>query len=269
MSRKLEMERKELEKKREDRWIWIIGALCLAFAVVTIVIIVIALEPSSSGIPSEIDIVLYQSPSRPSRYIPQSKAVHRYMGWARNVYVLSSTLNPGWDPTLNIEVVPFVGSASQAFEYMPLITGIASHSIFLSDMTVPFRDVKKTYMFYQTRPRIFNIFRDQAEVNFLSRYLELPTMPVLSTDLEKLNDPPRTWQDLVFREITEERIVMREDMNRDVFVVSSMLQNVEKQFEKLVSTPPLFATFHVNPDNDPNPTLSNNTLMVFLSTHFQ
>jgi hypothetical protein len=120
-------------------------------------------------------------------------------------------------------------------------------------------------MFYKDRPRMLNTFRDQAEANFFAQYLELPTMPVLVTDMSKLSE--RTWETLVFLEVTEERVVLREDMNRDVFLVSSMLDNTQKQFEKLKSSPPLFATFHINP-LDSDPVTCNNELITFLSTLF-
>lgn len=279
MARKLEAETRaannsnfslsETEKRREERWTWIIVALCLAFAIVTVVIVVIALEPSSTDVPEELDVVLYQSPqpSRLVRYVPQSKAVWKHMPWVRKIFVLSQYANPGWDPVLNVQVVPFTGTETEAFEFMPLVPEIASHALFLSDRTLPFRAVKKSYLFYQTRPRMFNVFRDQAEVNFLASYLELPTLPVLATDLSKLNEVPRTWQDLVFREMTEERVVSREDMNRDVFVASTLLSNSQKQFDKLVSAPPLFATFHLHP-NDPDVITANQTLTTFLSQQF-
>lgn len=278
MPRKLERENKDEaennseqdpkisdEQKLEERWTWIIVALCLAFAVVTVVIVVMALEYVPEALPEQMDVVLYQSPetSRMMRYVPQSKAVWRHMPWVNRVYVLSQFASPGYDQALDVHFVAFTGTVSEAFEFMPDIPEISSHAIFLGDMTVPFREVKKTYLFYQSIPRMFNVFREQSEVNFFQTYLELPTMPVLSTDMSKLKEPPQTWQDLVYREVTEERVVNREDMNRDVFVVSTMLSNVQAQFDKLVSSPPLFATFHINPA-DPDHELANTTLTVFL-----
>lgn len=252
-----------------ERWTRVMLVMCLALAAATVVVVVIALEPSASQMPAEVDVVLYQSPqtARMVRYVPQSKAVWKYLPWVRRVFVLSQYALPGWDPSLQVHVVPFIGTVSEAFEFMPSIPEVATHALFLSDMTVPFRPVKKSYLFYQDRPRVFNLFRDQAEVNFLAGYLELPTLPVLATDLHKLQEPPRTWHDLVFRELTEERMVLREDMNRDVFVVGQMLSNVQKQFDKLVSVPPLFATFHIHPQ-DTDAVTANQTLTQFLSTHF-
>ena len=255
-----------------QRWGWIFVALILAFASASIVIIVLALESSGSCLPDTIDVVIYQSnnAARMSRYIAQVKAVHKYMTWVNRVFILSANMSTMEDTVLNASVIHFPGaSASEAFEFMPDIPGISAHAIFLSDMTMPFRDVSKTFMFYQDRPRIFNIFREQSEVNFFANYLELPTMPVLATDLHKLKEPPQTWTDLVFRMVTEERIVNREDMNRDIYVVSTMANNVQLQFDKLLSSPPLFATFHINATNDPNPILSNNLLAVFLEQQFK
>lgn len=255
--------------KTEERWTWIIVALCFSFAVVIVVIVVISLEYTPDDWPDDVDVVLYQSPetSRMTRYVPQSKAVWKFMSWVRRVFVLSEFASPGYDQTLGVHFVRFTGSNSQGFEYMPDIPEIADHAIYLSDMTVPFRPVKKNYMFYQSRPRMFNVFREQSEVNFFASYLELPTMPVLCTNLVKLKEPPQTWQDLVFREVTEERLVNREDMNRDIFVVSTMPANVQTQFDKLVSVPPIFATFHINPDA-PDPELANTTLAAFLIKQF-
>lgn len=257
------------DPERETRWTRIIVVLCLALAVATVVVVVIALEPSSSAVPADVDVVLYQVPetARMSRYVSQSRAVWKYMPWVRRIFVLSQYATPGWDPVFSLQVVAFTGSESAAFEFMPSIPEIAAHAIFLSDRTVPFRAVKKSYLFYQSRPRIFNVFREQSEVNFLEQYFELPTLPTLVTELQKLNEEPRTWQHLVFREMTEERVVLREDLNRDVFVVGGALANVQKQLDKLVSAPPVFATFHIHPD-DPQAVEANQAIASFLGQQF-
>jgi len=224
-------------------------------------------------------VVLYENtdPSRMSRHISQAKAVHKYMGWVKTIYVLSSTQS-GEDAALGVTFVSFTGTMIQAFEFMPDIVGISDNAIFLSDMTIPFRNVEKGFMFYDSRPRMFNIFREQSEVNFFQNYFEAPvngisgedTMPTLVTDLVKLKEEPQTWQDLVFREVTEERVTLRDDLNRDIFVVSTMLPNAEKQFDKLTNNRPLFATFHVsvNTTVDPDPAASNARIQTFLTTEF-
>ena len=252
--------------KEEDlvgkRWNLIILVLVVGLIAGIIVIVVLALENTSSTIPEQVDVVLYQStdPDRSARYVSQSKAVRKHMTWIRNIYLLSSTLPDTDNKDLRITVVNFKGSSYvDAFQYMPSIPGIAEHAIFLSDMSYPFREIRKNYMFFQNRPRIFNLLRDKAEEQFLSEYFELPTMPILVASLEKLKDA--SWTQLVFKEITEERVVLREEMNRDVFVVNAMLSNAKSQFDKLLSSPPLFATFHISSQ----PKESNELLNVFVN----
>jgi hypothetical protein len=179
--------------------------------------------------------------------------------------VLSATQN-GYDDVLGATFIPFSGTLSEAFEYMPSIPEIQNHAIFLSDMTIPFRQVQKSYFFMNGAPRIFNIFREQSEVDFFSDYLELPTMPTLVTDLQKLKEA-QGWKDLVFREVTEERVVLKSDMNRDIFIVSSIPDNTQDQFANLIKSKPLFITFHVSP-NDPDPDTANNAIADFLSKQF-
>jgi hypothetical protein len=259
----------ELKTKHAiSKWLWIFVALTLVFVVGTIVIVVLSLEQTNTSIPAKIDVVIYERPtvaSRMSRHIFQSRAVYQYMPWTNHIYVLSATQD-GFDDVLNVTFVPFNGTLSEAFEYMPSIPNIMSHAIFLSDMTLPFRNVQKSYFFANGAPRIFNIFREQSEVDFFTDYLELPTMPTLVTDLEKLREAGN-WQDLVFREVTEERVVLRGDMNRDIFIISSMPDNTQDQFSKLVEIRPLFITFHVSP-KDTDPDTSNNLIADFLSNQF-
>jgi hypothetical protein len=264
---------KEKEEEEEDprflrRWFWIFVVLLLLFLVATIVIVIIAIEENNESLPEQIDVVLYERPGQPlrlARHLTQITAIQKYMNWINHIYILSPT-QTGVNDELNVTFVPFTGTLSEAFEYMPDIPGIVDHSIFLSDQTYPFRDVKKSYMFSESQPRIFNIFREQSEVIFFATYLE-ETMPTLVTDLVKLREPPQTWTDLVFREVTEERIILRNDINRDIFVVSTMPENAQKQFEILQSSRPLFATFHIS-SADPNPDTSNNILNEFLSKEF-
>ena len=257
------------EKRWTKRWIWLFLFLIVLFALATIIIIIVAMEQTKQNLPKNIDVVIYERPNDPnrlSRHIWQARAVHKYMNWIRRVFVLSST-QTGEDEILKVTFVPFSGTLTEAFEFMPDIPDISKNAIFLSDMTFPFREVRKEFMFFDSNPRMFNIFREQSEVNFFTSYLELPTMPTLVTDLVKLKEPPQTWTDLVFREVTEERVTLRSELNRDVFVVSSMVTNAEKQFNKLTENSPLFATFHVSP-TDPDPDTSNRLLNTFLGTEF-
>lgn len=258
---------KKKKKSRMKKWIWIFVVALLLFVVATIVIVIVAIEQTSENYPDDIDVVLYIRPNEPlrmSRYIAQSKSIQRYMEWVRNIYVL--TPNPIVDTSLGVTFVNFTGTLPEAFEFMPQIEGIAEDAIFFSDQTLPFRTIKKSFLFSGNQPRMFNIFREQSEVNFFVDYLE-PTMPTLVTDLIKLKEDPQTWQDLVFRVVTEERVTLRSDINRDIFIVSNMPENAQKQFDKLINNRPLFATFHIgpaNPDND----VSNNLINTFLTAEF-
>lgn len=56
-------------------------------------------------------------------------------------------------------------------------------------------------------------------------------------------------------------------MNRDVFIVSSMLDNAQKQFDRINTAPPLFATFHIN-QSDPDKVAANDDLNRFLVQKF-
>lgn len=259
---------KKNKKNRLKKWVWIFVAALLLFVVATIVIVIVAIEQTSETYPEVIDVVLYIRPNDPlrmSRYIAQAKSVQLYMDWVRNIYVLSPN-DAISTSLLGVTFVRFSGTLAEAFEFMPNIEGIAEDAVFLSDQTFPFRSVKKSFLFSGNQPRMFNIFREQSEVNFFSDYLE-PTMPTLVTDLVKLREDPQTWQDLVFRVVTEERVTLRSDINRDIFIVSNMTSNAQKQFDKLTKHRPLFATFHIgpaNPDND----VSNNLLNAFLTSEF-
>lgn len=260
------------------RWVWIFVAFIVMFTVGTIVIVVVALEQKSENLPDKIDVVLYQNntsrmdslpdltdAARASRYVTQARAVRRLMEWVDQVFLLTPD---GSISNSEFTTVEFKGTMQQAFEFMPDIPGIADHAIFLSDMTFPFRKTEKEFMFYNARPRLFNIFREQSEVDFFQNYMELPTLPTLVTNLIKLKEPPQTWQDLVFREVTEDRIMLRDDMNRDIFVVGDMLPNAEKQFDKLVNNRPLFATFHITGSTDKAQQAANIALKTFLELQF-
>lgn len=255
-------------KSAISKWIWIFVALTLVFVAGTIVVVILSLEQTRASVPEKIDVVIYEQPtvaSRMSRHIYQARAVQQYMQWTNNIYVLSSTQD-GYDDILRVTFIPFNGTLSEAFEYMPQIPNIMNHAIFLSDMTLPFRVVHKNYFFSNGYPRIFNIFREQSEVDFFTDYLELPTMPILATDIAKLRESGN-WQSLVFREVTEERVVLRGDMQRDIFIVSSMPDNTQDQFDQLLENRPLFVTFHVSP-KDVDPDTSNNLIADFLLTQF-
>ncbi len=263
------MENGEEDDKSMKKWKNILIILCLLFAIATIVIIVIALDPSQSNIPANVDVVLYQSSSpsdRMYRYIAQSKAVWRHMGWVRNVYLLSQYVTVGYNEVLGIEGVRFTGTDAEAFMHCSQIPGISSHFIYLSDRTVPFRHISKSYLFMQSIPRMFNVWRDTQETNLFASYFELPTMPCVVASTEQLKRAS-SWVQFVYQQVSETRVISREDLDRDVFVCTGHDDNVSAQFDKLVSNPPYFATFHINA-NDSDLTNANRTVNTFLNKIF-
>lgn len=262
------------EKRTVRTWIWIFILFLLLFLVGSIVIVIIAIEEGGQTLPEKIDVVLFIRPGsstpltlRAARYKTQARAVQKYMPWVNKIWVLSPTHASGEDADLGVTYVNVnKDTVAGAFEYMPSITDIAEYAIFLSDQTYPFRPVKKSFLFFDSRPRMFNIFREQSEVNLLQEYLE-DTMPTLVTEIKKLNKDPKTWQKLVFREITSNRVVLRNDMNRDILMDGGMTDNLEDQFTQLTNNRPLFATFHSG-IADTAPTTSNTLLNSFLDKTF-
>lgn len=259
------------EKKKNLIWLWVFSILIILFGVGSIVFIVLSLQPVGD-VPDEVCIVLYEYQingipvvERSTRHLAQIHAVQKYMTWVSKIFILSADKN-GMDDTLKATFVPFTGSAAEAFQYMPQIPGITSHAIFLDDRTIPLREVKKAYFYSMTAPRMFNIFHEQSELNFFANYLELPTLPCLVTDLEKVK-LASDWQSLMFREISEEKIVLFNNMNMDVMILGNLVDNATNQFNIILKKPPLFITFHVNPNQTPeNQTAANNIIANFLLT---
>ncbi len=253
--------------KSERVAFWVFIFFIVLFAAATVTIVIIAVEQTNSSLPEKIDVVIYRPPSgeasRLERYKHQARAVRENMNWVNQVFVLSASPVEGSD----FEHVPFEGTHEEAFEFMPSVPNVQQYAVFLGDRTIPVSGIKKGYLFHLDRPRIANIFRNQSEVNLFEQYLELPTMPLFVADMNKLAEEPRTWTDLVFREVTEERIVLRSDMNRDVFVISTMLANANKQFDNLETLPPLFATFHVPTANN-DLKVANDRLLEYLENAF-
>jgi hypothetical protein len=259
------------EKKKNLVWLWVFSILIILFGVGSIVFIVLSLQPVGD-VPDEVCIVLYEYQingvpviERSSRHLAQIHAVQKYMSWISKIFVLSADKS-GPDEVLKATFVPFTGTAEEAFQYMPSIPDITSHAIFFDDRTLPLREVKKAYFYSMKAPRMFNIFHEQSELDFFINYLELPTLPCLVTDLEKVKVSP-DWRSLIFREISEEKIVLFNNMNVDVMIVGNLITNATNQFNIILKKPPLFITFHVNGNQSAeNLTSANNIIANFLLT---
>ncbi len=237
-------------KNRRNLYLWIFVTLICAFAVGTVTVVVLALEGTHT-IPEDCDVVLYEKQingtpveERVARHIAQIHAVKKHMEWIKKIHVLSSAKN-GYDELLGATFVPFQGDVSEAFVHMPKIPGISSHAIFLSDQTLPLRKISPKYFFSVSGPRMFNVFRDKSEEDFFFNYLELPTMPCLFTNMKTLSTC-QTWMDLVYREITEEKVVLYNNLHRDIVLVGSIPENGSTQINRLRDSTPHFVTFHVN-----------------------
>ena len=260
----LEISRDEklVEKQSATQWWWIFVVLILALITGTIVIVIFATHEKHESLPDKIDVVLYDRGR--GRSDQQVIACRQNITFVNNIYILSSTITEK-STVQNVTYLPFSGSISSCLEFIPKIPGIAEHAMFLSDQTFPFRKITKKYMFYGQRPRLFNIFRDQSEVNFFTAWLE-ETMPTFVMSVSLLRDST-DWKTFIFKEVTSERTALRHDMNRDIFITSALSANSAKQLSILDSVSPIFATFHIS-ETDPNQTEANAQLTKYLREKF-
>jgi len=241
----------DLKKSKMTISLWIFCILILVFGVGSIVFIVLGLQETSTQ-SGTVDVVLfeYQSPSgtvttsRMTRHIAQANAVRKNMEWVNKIFVLSAT-QKGDDNILGVTFVTFSGNNEEAFMYMPKIPGIADYAVYLSDTTLPLRKIQKSYMFSFSNSRMFNVFRDHSDIDFFTPFMELPTMPVMVTQMTTLARS-KTWKDLIFKEVTEENVVLHNAMNRDIMIRGNSQENAQSQFNSIKKTPPLFITIHVN-----------------------
>jgi hypothetical protein len=252
------------KKSYAINWTWVFLFLLFSLLVSLIVITIVSIEKYKAKLPKKIDVVLYNEPDieyRKDRYVYQIRAIRKYMKFVNNIYVLNSTKTEK-DTVQNVTYVNFKGTEEEAFQHIPSIEGVAEHVIYMSDKTFPTDHIYKNYLFCGSKPRLFNYFRDKAEEDFFNDKLE-STFPTFSMDVSLLKDSSSS-NDFLYRTLTEERIVLRNDLNRDVFIDSEMTGNVDKQFEKIVNYTPLFVTFHISNDVQ----VANNKLNVFLEQHF-
>lgn len=258
---------KKAQKKKgmdasEAKWMWISISLVIVFLVAALVIVVIATTGQSTQLPKDIDVILLDR--NRGLLKAQLKAVKKYMGWCKRIRVMSLTESgeidgvtytklPAVEASQSVLDVAFIATAS--------VDGISDHAIFLADYAIPFRSVPKSYLFYGTRPRLFNYFRDTAEEVFFTSILkyDLGTLPTfvyhtptvkLVNDDSKLATVSAKINQFIFQSVTEERVVVRNDMNREIFIDATLTDNADIQFAKLGSVAPVFATFHPKNEGD-------------------
>jgi hypothetical protein len=249
------------------------------FFVATILLIIYSLQEQDSKLPDKIDVVVIIRAEGMGIHHQQIKAIDEHMPFRNNIFVLSdqatgdvskkykvnNVYNFKFEPKLDTESI-----LHQYFLAVPQILNIAPNFIFLSDQTVPMRKLRKSAMFRESKPRMFNVFRDKAETDYFLDYFN-ETVPTLSQTLELYNDPPnhrdykKEVADIIFREITEYGAVLRSDMNLDVIINSEMETNSNKQLTNLTKHEPLFATFHISGDSEK----AKDTMLTYLKSRFK
>jgi uncharacterized integral membrane protein len=278
------MPREFLEEEEEQpmtySWMFAIVVILIILFIATITVVAVSVSQYGASLPADVDIVLIESAN--GILLPQAVAIDHNMNFRRNIYILTNIAGRVNGPaTLNnianiFYVVTGVLDLNESFLFQNQIRGIANvpdiapHAIFLADYTVPFQFIEKSFLFYGNRPRMFNIFRDTAETTFLASYFTytVPTLVASIALLDEIGGVTGTVNDFVLFEISQERVVLRNDFNRDIFVNASnaaQVTNTTKQYSELDSINPLFATFHVTGTNQ---TTANESLAAFLTAEF-
>lgn len=236
----------------------------ILLVIATGVVVGLALNEQQVSLPANVDLVVYEVPESSACLEAQVVALTKNMGFRRNIYVL--TTNPErslgvCDYSGNCFFVPVAAPGptqrevtEQMFANVALLTSvtdvppIADRFMFLGNTTLPFRTVGESSLFYSSRPRAFNVFRDAAEVATLADYFTYTAPSVVGRTSFVGSTPADSIQNFLLFSISQDQIVVRNDFLRDVFVNGNTAQltaNYEAQFAKLESSAPLFATFHV------------------------
>ncbi len=269
----------EEEQPMSYSWMFAIVVVLIILFIATITVVAVSVSQYDASLPTDIDIVLIESSN--GILLPQATAIDNNMNFRRNIYVLTNiegrVNGPATLGTIGNIFYIVTGDLDlhESFLSQNQIRGIANvpdiapHAMFLADYTVPFQFIQKSFLFYGNRPRMFNIFRDTAETTFLASYFTY-TVPTLVENIALLDElgPTATLHDYVLFEISQERVVLRNDFNRDIFVNASNaahVTNTTKQYAELDSTPPLFATFHITGTNQAT---ANESLVAFLNSEF-
>lgn len=218
----------------------------------------VALNEQTQSYPQDIDIVVIENNS--GSLNAQVTAIANNLAFRRNIFIMTSEAGRVNGPA-NIPNVEnafyFVFAPSgitqkekikSYFSGVSNIPEIASHFLFLGDYSVPFRIMSKNSFFYGTRPRAFNVFRDASELVYLEPFFSFTAPAIVGQTAFVNNGQTDPMQTFVLLELSQDRAVLRNDFNRDIFVYTSdpiYVTNYNMQFSEITSNPPLFATFHV------------------------
>jgi len=279
-------------------WMWAFVIFIFIFIVATIVVVVIAVEETDDKLPKDIDIVIIerdpaQNPSEGRTEEDKivtvndrlstlhARLVDKHLKFRNNIYILahpdlgitegSATVATGVDdcyyvnadatvpaPSTDAELLNAYFMAMKDVKSVVGVPDISSHAIFLSDRTFPLRRVYKTTMFHHEHPRMFNVFRNEAEQKVLGTdYYEYtpPSFPTAiasldSTFLKESDTYSQQVDKIVMLAKTGQETFVRNDFNRDVLFHSdevgatNVIVNKTEQTRELDRHTPLFATFH-------------------------
>jgi hypothetical protein len=260
------------DETSEVRWLWIMMVVFLLFLSAALVVVVVCVNGSANHVPKDIDVILLDQ--NRGLLAAQIKAVKKYMPWYKTLRVVTTVRDSGTADGVTYTHLPTAGVLLHTgFMATASIDGVADHAIFLSDYTLPFRRVEKSYLYYGSRPRMFNYFRDKSEEDFFQNTLSyntdtLPTLVYSTVALKTIQDDTKLdvtakINRFIFQVVTEDRVVLRNDMNREVFIDAAIPENADTQFAKLKSYAPVFATFHPKDDGT-----SLDKVVALLTAHF-
>ena len=247
-------------KDLSKRWIWVFSILTALMLGGTIAILVLAAY-DTENLPDHIDVVLFQRSTLPrDRFMHQARAVRKHMEFVERIYVLhpDPNRNVTHDDTLDITYIHLeTDNAREAFMKSADMYNEddvdTRHIIFLSDQTIPWSTIHKTYLFSGKQARMFSAFRNAAVTNIFVDYFESQTTSetaVLVEEASLIRSSDNDYTKYLFRSSTEQRVILRNDLSRDIFAKSSMQENFNAQIEELDKSPPLFVTFHVTGGGD-------------------
>lgn len=269
-------EKDDTKEEGSEVWFWVFVIIILTFLGGVIAIIAVAIADMNENLPSDIDVVIYDQGRE--RFKEQIRAVQKYMTFVKQIHVVSTAVLEDYAGKGNIPVSYTVDATlttqEAAFEKIPSLPNISDHAMFLSDRTFPCYKILKTYLFYGQHPRMFNVMQEQAEVSFFSTpvygvspafsYWE-PTIVTMVGRVDYMSNHTNAHQYL-FDEITREQVVLRNDMNRDIFVTEGNTDSSTDQFNHLESQKPLFATFHVSGSTEESKQAANLFLVDWLKS---
>lgn len=237
---------------------------------IMIAVIMLVYYAKDENLPADIDIVVTNRVGNEKLLDEQLKFIDKYMPWRRNIIVLSSvTVTDGpagnavkrvWYHEVDLagaadyeaEEKKFLDAVREAYIVTPTgLEALADHFMYLGSSTFPTSLIQKTYLFHGEHPRIFNVFRNSAEQAMLGAYYQY-TIPggVIPKDIMEI--PAITVEDVLFNLITQDRMVLRNDINLDVLLrpEAKWDDNRDEQFASIATIKPFFTTFHYLEDDD-------------------